>query len=243
MDVSDRVTAAIIVIGNEILSGRTQDKNLNFLANNLGEIGIILVEARVIKDNEEAIIKTVNELKGKYHYIFTTGGIGPTHDDITSLAIAKAFNRKFIRDPRAVKELEAYYPEGMLNESRLKMADMPENSLLIKNPASGAPGFIIENVYVMAGVPHIMQAMFETIKPDLKRGAIVKSRSVTTYLLEGAISKGFEELQNKYPNLEMGSYPFKTGDRWGTDLIIRGTDDKLLDKAFKDLQEFIAKFD
>ncbi len=221
----DQPTSALIIIGNEILSGRTHDKNLAFLGTGLSEIGAPLREVRVIPDIESVIIDTVREVSARYTYVFTTGGIGPTHDDITSASIAKAFNRKIIRHPEAETLLRAHYTSGKINEARLKMADVPEGSELITNPVSAAPGFKVENVFVMAGVPRIMQAMFEAIRPQLKGGAAVLSQSVTTDLPEGTIADGLTRIQEKYSDTEIGSYPNYMHGGFCTTLVVRSTND------------------
>ena len=217
-------TAAVIVIGNEILSGRTQDANLAYLATGLGEIGIRLAEARVVRDEEAAIVATVNELRARHTYIFTTGGIGPTHDDITSECVAKAFGVKLRLDPDAVRVLQAHYPPGYLNEARLRMAHVPEGATLVENPVSRAPGFRIENVYVLAGVPLVMRAMFDGIKGQLRHGPPVLSRSVTCALGEGAIAKDLTAIQERFPDIEIGSYPYFRAGGFGVSLVSRGTD-------------------
>lgn len=220
-------TAAILLIGNELLSGRTQDKNLAYIATKLVELGIAHVEARVIPDIENVIVHTVNELRAKVDYLFTTGGIGPTHDDITSACVAKAFGVKLIRHPEAVKRLEAHYRDRpqVLNEARLQMADIPEGAKLVDNPVSGAPGFNIGNVYVMAGVPSIMQAMFDNIAVELKGGEKKKSRTVTTNVPEGDLADGLRALQENYAEIDIGSYPFIRSGVLGTSLVIRGFDE------------------
>jgi molybdenum cofactor synthesis domain-containing protein len=219
------VTAALVIIGNEILSGRTQDANLAFLAKELGEIGIRMKEVRVVADEEDAIVEAVNALRPRHAYVFTTGGIGPTHDDITSASIAKAVGRPYRRDPEAERRLLAYYPPEKVNEARLKMADMPEGSELIDNPVSVAPGFRVENVYVLPGVPSILEAMFAGLKPKLKGGAPVRSRTVTAFCPEGEIARALGEIQARHPSLEIGSYPFMQQGRFGTSLVFRGTDE------------------
>jgi len=183
------VTACVLIIGNEILSGRVQDANLAFLATGLNEAGVRLREARVIPDVAETIVSTVNEVRRNFDYVFTTGGIGPTHDDITSACIAEAFGVKLIVHPEAKRILESHYPPGGLNEARLRMAHMPEGSVLLLNPISRAPGFRIGNVYVMAGVPQVMQATFSELQHRLRGGAKVLSRSVSCGLGEGTIAK------------------------------------------------------
>ena len=169
------VTACLLIIGNEILSGRTKDANLAFLGENLNEIGVRLMEARVVPDIEAVIVETLNEVRGKFDYVFTTGGIGPTHDDITSSCVAKAFGVPWSLHPEAHALLKAHYAEGELNEARLRMAHTPEGASLIENPISKAPGFQMGNVFVMAGIPRVMQAMFESLKSRLTGGAPVRS--------------------------------------------------------------------
>ena len=219
------VTAALVIIGNEILSGRTQDANLAFLARELNEAGIQLREARVVPDDEAAIVEAVNACRKRYDHVFTTGGIGPTHDDITSACVAKALGRRFVRHPEAERRLRAYYPPEKLNEARLKMADTPEGAELIDNPVSVAPGFRVENVHVLPGVPSILQAMFAGLKPKLKGGAVVSSRTLTVFCPEGDIAKPLGEIQARHPSVEIGSYPFMSQNRFGTSLVFRGIDE------------------
>ncbi len=237
-------TAALLIIGNEILSGRTEDANLNYLANGLGEIGIRFMEARVVPDIEIMIIEAVNSLRKRYSYVFTTGGIGPTHDDITAAAIARAFDVELIRHPDAVAAIEKFYEnrEEELNEARLKMAEIPENGQLIENSVTLAPGFKVENVYVLAGIPKIMQVMFEAAKPDLLKGNVVKSRELSGALSESAIAADLTELQAKYPQADIGSYPYNDGDKYGTSIVIRCYDNAMLENAFKDLEALFNKY-
>src|SRR5215469_4174255 len=171
------VTACVLIIGNEILSGRTQDANLAFLAQGLNEAGIRMREARVIPDDHDVIVRTVNEVRGVFDYVFTTGGIGPTHDDITAPSIAEAFGVALIIHPEAKRILESHYPPGGLNEARLRMAQVPEGAVLLPNPISRAPGFRVENVYVLPGVPQIMRAIFSELQHKLRGGAKLYSRS------------------------------------------------------------------
>lgn len=217
-------TACLIIIGNEILSGRTQDTNLAWLGKELNEIGVRLREARVIPDIETTIIATVNECRTAYDYVFTTGGIGPTHDDITSAAIARAFGVPLHRDTEAQARLTRHYGVEQLTEARLKMADVPEGAELIDNPVSAAPGFRMENVFVMAGVPRIMQAMFGFIKAGLRRGEKIHSRTVAVNLPEGLIAAMLSALQNANPDVEIGSYPYIRGGQLGTSLVLRCVD-------------------
>jgi len=235
------VTAAVLIIGNEILSGRTQDVNLNFLARELGALGIRVREARVVPDVEEEIVAAVNHCRRRYDLVFTTGGIGPTHDDITSPSIAKAFGVEWVRNPEAVALLARHYENGMLNEARLRMATVPKGARLIDNPVSTAPGFEMENVYVLAGVPSIMRAMFDGLKPRLPGGKAVTSRTVSTYLGEGTIAEALGRLQDRFPALEVGSYPFFRRGKFGTSLVIRGTDAASLDRAAEGLRALIRE--
>jgi len=223
---TDTVTAAVLLIGNELLSGRTQDANLNFLARRLAQMGIRLREARVVADEEGAIVAALNALRAAHDYVFTTGGIGPTHDDITADSVGAAFGLEVHHDPRAVALLEeSYRARGMeLNEARLRMARMPVGAEPVGNPISAAPGFRIGNVFVLAGVPSIMQAMFETLAPTLRTGARVLSRTISVHLPEGTLAAGFRDLQERHPAIEMGSYPFFRDGRYGADLVLRGTD-------------------
>lgn len=231
-------TAALLIIGNEILSGRTQDKNLSFLGAGLAEIGIPLRETRVIPDVEDEIIAAVNALRAKYTYVFITGGIGPTHDDITSECIAKAFGVAFERNAEAAEILHKHYGD-QINEARLSMADMPVGARLIPNPVSAAPGFIIENVYVMAGVPRIMQAMFDHLKHGLQGGAPVQSRTLTVYMTEGNLADGLTRIQDANMDVEIGSYPFIKDGRLGTSLVLRGTDATRLETVTAILHDWL----
>jgi molybdenum cofactor synthesis domain-containing protein len=199
------VTAALIVIGNEVLSGRTRDANLPYLGQRLNELGVQLKETRVIRDDEDAIVRTVNECRQAYDYVFTTGGIGPTHDDITAGSIAKAFGVPLLRHPEAVARLERHYRSGEFNEARMRMTDVPEGGTLIDNPVSAAPGFRIENVFVFAGVPAIMQAMFEGIKHALIGGEPLRARTFRTTLAEGQLAHGLGDIQVRFPEVEIGS--------------------------------------
>jgi molybdenum cofactor synthesis domain-containing protein len=220
----------IVIIGNEILSGRTRDNNLNFLGRRLDQLGCPVVETRIIPDITRTIVDTVNYARKHAAYVFTTGGIGPTHDDITSASIALAFNVPIERNPVAQQALEAYYPADDLTDARLKMADIPAGATLIDNPVSGAPGFQMDNVFVLPGVPKIMQAMFEGITDRLTGGPPVLTRSVITNLREGQIAGDLENLQSRYPDISIGSYPFFKNRRFGVNVILRGTDAERLDR-------------
>ncbi|MEZ5691088.1 MAG: competence/damage-inducible protein A [Rickettsiales bacterium] len=231
--------AAMIVIGNEILSGRTQDKNINFLADSLNKQGITLSEVRIIPDDEQMIIDTVKDYSEKYDYVFTTGGIGPTHDDITSLSIAKAFDKKYILNKDAEEILLNYYGKDNLNEARLKMAHMPEGATLLHNPVSAAPGFIIDNIYVMAGVPSIMRAMFDSIKGVLKGGKIVLSKTISSFITEGTLAKELTSIQNNFPDVEIGSYPFIENSRLGTSVVCRSSDESRLNLCSSEVENYL----
>ena len=243
MDTSDTksriVTACVLIIGNEILSGRTPDANLVFLARGLSELGIRLREARVIADDTGVIVSTVNEVRGVFDYVFTTGGIGPTHDDITAQSIAEAFGVALIVHPEAKRLLETHYPPGHLNEARLRMAMVPKGAVLLPNPISRAPGFQIGNVFVLPGVPSIMQGIFEQLKHRLVGGTKMLSRSISCHLPEGTLAKDLGELQASYPDLEIGSYPyFRRGD-FGVTLVLRGTEKAQLATAVEELNALI----
>ena len=236
---SKTITACCLIIGNEVLSGRTKDANLGWLAERLTDMGIRMAEARVIPDVEEGIINAVNEAREKYTYVFTTGGIGPTHDDITSLCVAKAFGVEIHRNPEAKALLEAYIPAERLNEARLKMADVPVGSTLIDNPVSKAPGFQMGNVYVMAGVPSIMRAMFDELASTLIGGTKMESIAVASYLPEGAVAEPLSDIQDAHPNVEIGSYPFFRAGHFGCTLISRGTDTAELEAVAEEVRQMI----
>ncbi len=236
---AETVTACVLIIGNEILSGRIQDVNLSFLAVGLNEVGIRLREARVIPDDAETIVATVNEVRAKFDYVFTTGGIGPTHDDITAGCIADAFGVPLILHPDAKRLLESHYPPGAINEARLRMAHMPEGSVLLLNPISRAPGFRIENVFVLAGVPQVMQATFNELKHRLRGGAKMFSRSVSCALGEGTIAQDLAALQERFADLEIGSYPYFRRSDFGVTLVVRGTDRDRIATAIDELSALI----
>jgi len=217
-------TACLIIIGNEVLSGRTQDKNLAWIAAELNKLGIRLMESRIIPDIGQTIITCVNSCRRQFDMVFTTGGIGPTHDDITSEFIAKAFGVPLISHPEARALLGAHYPKDQINEARMKMANIPEGATLIYNPVSAAPGYKMENVYVMAGVPRIMQAMFDGIKHTFKGGAPMLSATVSAYITEGTIATELGRIQEQFPTVEIGSYPFVRHQKLGTSLVARATD-------------------
>lgn len=219
------VTAALVIIGNEILSGRTRDANLPFLAEKLNALGIRLREVRVVADDEGEIIASVNALRARFDYVFTTGGIGPTHDDITSQSVARAFDLPLVEHPEAVRRLVAHYgTPDKLNEARRRMTRVPEGASLIDNPISAAPGFRIDNVMVMAGIPAVMQAMFAGIAGTLKGGAPMLTATVGCGLAEGQIAADLGRLQDECPTAEIGSYPVWRDGKPAVNLVVRGTD-------------------
>jgi len=225
------LTAALILIGNELLSGRTRDANLAYLGKGLEAVGIRIREVRVVPDEEDAIVEAVNALRGRHDHVFTTGGIGPTHDDITAASVAQAFGVPLHRHPEALRRLQRQYAADDLNAARLRMADVPEGAALIDNPVSQAPGFRMGNVHVLAGVPVIMRAMFDGLAPSLAGGAPVRSRTVAGFTTEGAIAAPLGAVQADHPAVEIGSYPFVRDGRFGVSLVVRGTDTAAVDDA------------
>ena len=236
-------TACILIIGDEILSGRTQDTNIKYIAGRLAALGIKLKEARVVPDSTAAVVEAVNLCRKLYTYVFTTGGIGPTHDDITTACIAQAFGRGVIRHPDAVRKMTAFYGDK-LNEARLKMAEVPDGPdvALVENHITSAPGYRIENVFVMAGVPSIAQAMFEAAVPHLRQGDPVYSGSVDGEVREGDIAADLTALQNKYPMVSLGSYPSVRNDRLCTSIVARATDKALIVQALGEMAEIMRRF-
>ncbi len=230
-------SACVIMIGNEILSGRTKDKNLSYIAEALNKHGVRVMESRVIPDIEATIISTVNETRAAFDYIFTTGGIGPTHDDITSAAIAKAFGAPLIRHPEAEAGLRAYYGEEKTNEARLSMADVPEGAQLIPNPISTAPGFIIGNVHVMAGVPSICQAMIDHVAPTLSGGAPMRSIAYDVNMAEGDMADTLAQIQDAFETIELGVYPRYSEGVLSSHVVLRSNDDAALSAADADLTQ------
>lgn len=244
MTESQNPTAAVLIIGNEILSGRTQDGNLNYIAKKLVSVGIKLMETRVVPDIEAEIVAAVNALRARYTYLFTTGGIGATHDDITADCVAKAFAVPLLEDPRARALLEKHYKAQDLNAARLRMARIPQGGNLIDNPVSSAPGFSIGNVYVLAGVPKIMQAMLDGLLAGLKHGPAIHSISVSGYVAENVIADELTIIANNFPALDIGSYPWVRGpNRWGTALVIRGIDKVLVMQAADAIKALVSKYD
>jgi molybdenum cofactor synthesis domain-containing protein len=236
----DRVyTACVIIIGNEVLSGRTRDANLQYLGERLNDLGIRLAEARVIRDDDKTIQNTVNECRAAYDYVITTGGIGPTHDDITSASIARAFGVELKRDAEAMALLKRHYNDGEFNEARQKMAHVPEGARLIKNPISSAPGFQMENVFVLAGVPMIMRAMFEELQDRLAGSRPMMSRTVAAHVTEGAMAASMGAVQETYTDVEIGSYPFYRKGRIGVSVVLRGAEGARVDAAAAEITSLI----
>ena len=237
----DQITACLIIIGNEILSGRTQDANLAIVGKKCDALGIRLTETRVIPDVEANIITTVNACRADFTYVFTTGGIGPTHDDITAAAIARTFDVELERNSEAVAVMDRYYEPGRLTNARLKMADIPAGARLIDNPVSGAPGFQLENVFVLPGVPAIMEAMFEGLVDRLVGGDPILTENVTTNLVESVIADDLGALQERYPDVSMGSYPYFKKGKLGVNLVLRTTDAARMEVAANELKTAIIR--
>ena len=237
------VTGCMVIIGNEILSGRTQDTNLNHLARVLNELGVRMTEARVIPDIEPVIIATLNECRAKFDYVFTTGGIGPTHDDITAACVAKAFGAELVYHPDIVAIIERRPAPPEVMASRMLMARVPAGASLIDNPSGGPQGFQMENVFVMAGVPSVMQAMASTLNADRIIGGLpVRSRSIGVYLGESTVAAALSSIQDEHPDVDVGSYPFYRPEGYGTSLVIRGTDEVELDQIKEKLRVMIESF-
>ena len=237
-----KFSAGVIVIGDEILSGRTHDTNSNFIAKNLIESGIKLDEIKIIHDDQDTIINNILDFHRKYTYVFTTGGIGPTHDDITSESIAIAFNQKYCFHPKAYKILEKYYPEGEFNEGRKKMAKMPEHAELILNPLTAAPGFFINNIFVLPGVPEIMQKMLLTLLEKIDKGTPKKTITININLYESSIATELELIQNENKNCSIGSYPYfnyisKTG---GVNIVISSWEVDDLNPIVQDIIKMVS---
>ena len=238
------VTAALCIIGNEILSGRTQDRNIAFLGNGLNEIGIQLAEVRIVPDIREEIVEAVNALRARFDYVFTTGGIGPTHDDITPESIAAAFDAEWHYHPESYRRMAEWYDRRgqEFTEARKRMTITPVGAELVDNSLSIAPGFRMENVFVFAGVPQIMQSMFEAAKPSLQRGTVIHSRSISTRLVEGVLAKGLGAVQQRFPELDLGSYPFYNTDKGtGVALVVRGADRARIDEAAAEIHAFVEE--
>lgn len=241
MSNSPIVTAAMLAIGDELLSGRTKDKNIGHLADVLTLAGIDLKEVRIVADEEEAIVEALNALRQRHDYVFTSGGIGPTHDDITADAVSKAFGLPCIHDPEAMRLLGDMYArrEMEFTEARQRMARMPEGARHIPNPVSTAPGFIVENVHVMAGVPQVFQAMLDNVLPQLRTGSKMLSRALPCPFGEGDIGSPLAAIQKAHPATSIGSYPKYDGARFSTEIVVRARDDHDLEAAAEAVQEMI----
>ncbi|HEY2709530.1 MAG TPA: molybdopterin-binding protein [Caulobacteraceae bacterium] len=237
---ADRVTAAVMIIGDEILSGRTQDTNLNFIAKYLGTYGVDLAEARVVPDIKEEIIPALNTLRAKYDYVITTGGIGPTHDDITADCVAEAFGVELYEHPEIIAMMQSRW-QGELNAARRRMARVPQGGSLVKNAVQGPPGFQIENVFVLAGVPMVMRGMMDDVVPKMRTGAVVVARTVRVEGAgEGVIAEPLANLAKAHPELSIGSYPFYGPQGYGSNLVVRGRDGEAVERTVIDLMEALA---
>ena len=234
-----KVNASILIIGNEILSGRTQDTNTSSIATWLNSIGVSVSEVRVIPDVEETIIETLNFLRSKYDYVFTTGGIGPTHDDITAQSVSKAFGIKYEVHKEAFNILKAYYEPGKFNDGRQKMAWMPENANLILNPTSGAPGFNVENVFSLPGVPSILKSMLGGITDKIVGGDPIKSLTISLRTVESEIANSLTKVQNENKDVEIGSYPFFHAGKLGVSIVIRSEDQSKIDNCNSQILNFV----
>ena len=239
MTKNKKFNAAILIIGNEILSGRTQDTNTSTLATWLNSIGVIVGEVRVIPDIEKTIIDTLNLLRINYDYIFTTGGIGPTHDDITAESVSKAFGLKYEIHTEAFKILETYYKPGEFNEGRQKMVWMPEKANLILNPTSGAPGFYVENVFCLPGVPSILKSMLGGLTNSIVGGEPILSLTISLRTVESEIANSLTKVQNDNQDVEIGSYPFFQAGKLGVSIVIRSEDQSKINNCNSQILEFI----
>ena len=236
-----KVTAAIIIIGNEILSGRTQDVNVSNLTKWLDTLGVAVAEVRIIPDKESSIVKAVNEVRKIYDYIFTTGGIGPTHDDITSKSIAKAFKLSYGYHTEAYNLLEKYYGKQDFNEGRKKMAKLPSKASLIFNPSSAAPGFIVNNVFCLPGVPSILKSMLGGLNNKIAGGSKILSQTINLSTVESEISEPLEKVQKNFNNVEIGSYPFFKKGTIGVSIVLRSTQKKSILSCKKSIEIFVKK--
>ena len=236
-----KVNAAILIIGNEILSGRTQDTNTSTLATWLNSIGVTVNEVRVIPDIEKTIVDTLNVLRKINDYVFTTGGIGPTHDDITAQSVAKAFGLKYEIHKEGFKILEAYYKPGEFNEGRQKMIWMPEKAELILNPSSGAPGFSVENVFCLPGVPSILKSMIGGLKNKIVGGEPILSHTISLRTVESEIAKSITQIQEQNKDVEIGSYPFFHAGKLGVSIVVRSEKQSKIDICNSQIMEFVNK--
>ena len=243
MTKNTKVNAAILIIGNEILSGRTQDTNTSTLATWLNSIGVIVSEVRVIPDIEKTIVDTLNVLRKENNYVFTTGGIGPTHDDITAQSVSKAFGLKYEIHKEAFKILEAYYKPGEFNDGRQKMVKMPKNAELILNPTSGAPGFSVENVYCLPGVPSILKSMLGSLKNKIVGGEPVLSHTISLKTVESEIANSLTKVQDQNTDVEIGSYPFFHAGKLGVSIVLRSENQSRIDNCISQVLEFVREKD
>ena len=241
MNKINKVNASIIIIGNEILSGRTQDTNTGTISLWLNSLGIKVEEVRTIPDIEKTIIDTVNELRNKFSYVFTSGGIGPTHDDITAESVSKAFGLKYEIHNEAFKILEEYYKPGEFNEGRQKMVKMPENAELILNPTSGAPGFSVENVYRLPGVPSILKSMLGSLKNKIVGGEPVLSHTISLKTVESEIANSLTKVQDQNSDVEIGSYPFFHAGKLGVSIVLRSENQSRIDNCISQVLEFVRE--
>ena len=239
MSKNTKVNAAILIIGNEILSGRTQDTNTSTLATWLNSIGVKVNEVRIIPDQEDIIVETLNLLRKSNNYVFTTGGIGPTHDDITAQSVAKAFGLKYELHKEGYKILEAYYQPGEFNEGRQKMIWMPENADLILNPTSGAPGFIVENVFCLPGVPSIMKSMLGGLKNKIVGGDPILSHTISLKTVESEIANSLTKVQEQNQDVEIGSYPFFHAGKLGVSIVLRSENQSKIDQCNSQILKFV----
>ena len=240
MSKNTKVNAAILIIGNEILSGRTQDTNTSTLATWLNSIGVKVNEVRIIPDQEEIIVETLNLLRKSNNYVFTTGGIGPTHDDITAQSVAKAFGLKYELHKEGYKILEAYYQPGEFNEGRQKMIWMPENADLILNPTSGAPGFSVENVFCLPGVPSIMKSMLGGLKNKIVGGDPILSYTISLKTVESEIANSLTKVQEENQDVEIGSYPFFHAGKLGVSIVLRSENQSKIDQCNSQILKFVS---
>ena len=239
MNKNTKVNAAILIIGNEILSGRTQDTNTSTLATWLNSIGVKVNEVRIIPDQEDIIVETLNLLRKSNNYVFTTGGIGPTHDDITAQSVAKAFGLKYELHKEGYKILEAYYQPGEFNEGRQKMIWMPENADLILNPTSGAPGFSVENVFCLPGVPSIMKSMLGGLKNKIVGGDPILSHTISLKTVESEIANSLTKVQEENQDVEIGSYPFFHAGKLGVSIVLRSENQSKIDQCNSQILKFV----
>ncbi len=241
MNKKTKVNSAILIIGNEILSGRTQDTNTSTLAKWLNSLGVTVEEVRIVPDIESKIIETLNFLRKSYNYVFTTGGIGPTHDDITAESVSKAFGLEYEINQKAFKILEAYYNPGEFNQGRQKMVWMPKNANLILNPTSGAPGFYVENVFCLPGVPSILKSMLGGLKNLIVGGEPIISHTLSLRTVESEIAKSLSEIQKQNQDVEIGSYPFFHAGKLGVSIVLRSEKQSKIDECNLQIMKFVNK--